>query len=263
MLEIHLLDQLTHEVFGQGYRALEVLLEPLRTLRRYQRVGVVARRQEHELELAPIARERQRILERAPGSLKACAVTVEAKDELAREAKNLVQVLLGGGGAERRYRVSDAGLMQAHHVHVAFDDEQPLEVRARLSRLVDAIELAAFVKQRRFGRVQVLGLALVDDAATEAQHPAARVADRENQAVAKPVVKTRRLPGTRVALDDEARLQQATPLLVRGAEPVEQGVPRVRGITQRELCARGRIDAALAEIDLRALAVLGVLLEEP
>jgi uncharacterized membrane-anchored protein len=89
------------------------------------------------------------------------------------------------------------------------------------------------VKQRGFRRIQVLGLALIDDAAAEAQHPAARIADRKHQAVAKAIVEAGTCPAAaRIALDDQAHLQQAAPLLLRGAEAIEQGVPGVGRVAQ-------------------------------
>ena len=50
------------------------------------------------------------------------------------------------------------------------------------------VKLAAFGEERRFGRVQVLGLAPVDDAAAEADDAPAAVVDRKHHAVAKTIV---------------------------------------------------------------------------
>ena len=85
--------------------------------------------------------------------------------------EDLVQVLLGGGGTQGGDGIGDPGLMQAHHVHVALDDHQALEVGMRLPRFVQAVQLAALVKQRRFGRVEVFRFALVEHATAEADHP--------------------------------------------------------------------------------------------
>ena len=89
VLEVHLLDQLTHEVFGQRHARFRRSSNPRAPSRRDQRVGIVALGQEHEFELAPVARERQRVLERAPGGLETRGVAVEAKDQLARQPKIL------------------------------------------------------------------------------------------------------------------------------------------------------------------------------
>ena len=112
-------------------------------------------------------------------------------------------MFLGRGGAQRRHGIGDARLMQAHHVHVAFDDHQAFEVGARLAGLVQTVELAALVEQRRLGRVQVLGLALIDDATAEAEDPAARIAYREHQAVSKSIIESALAPRRRRA--DRAR----------------------------------------------------------
>ena len=63
-----------------------------------------------------------------------------------------------------------------------------LRLAGVLARLEEAVELLAFAKDRRLGRVQVLRLAGVEHAAAEADDLAARVADREHDAVAEPVV---------------------------------------------------------------------------
>ena len=130
------------------------------------------------------------ILERAPGGVAARVVAVEAEDELARHAEEAIQVLGRRRRAERRDGVRNARLRETHDVHVAFDDQQPLDLPERLSRLVESVELAPLVEERRLRRVEVLRFALVEDAAAEGNRPAARVADREHHAVAEPVVET-------------------------------------------------------------------------
>ena len=52
--------------------------------------------------------------------------------------------------AKRCNRVMDARLMQAHNVHVAFNDQETLQGSAALTSLVKPVELAAFVKERGF-----------------------------------------------------------------------------------------------------------------
>ena len=215
-------------------------------------------REERELDLAPVARERQRILERPPRRLQAGAVAVEAEHQLAGEAEYFVQMLLSRGGAERCEGVGDPRLMQPHHIHVPLDDQQALEVDARLSCLVQPVELPALVKQRGFGRVEVFGLALVDDPAAESEHAAARIADRKHQAVAKTVVEsalTAVLAAALIPFDDEPELRQAAALILLGAESIEQCVPGVGGVAERELGARGTVDAPLREIVAGPLAV--------
>ena len=76
-------EQMLHQILGHRQRVLQPLLECLGAFRRNQGVRIVAIGQEHELELTPVARQRQRILQCAPGGLAAGAVAVEAKHHLA------------------------------------------------------------------------------------------------------------------------------------------------------------------------------------
>ena len=119
-----------------------------------------------------------------------------------------------------------------------------------LPRLVEAVQLVPFAKDRRLRRVQIFRLAGVEHAAAEADDLAARrVADREHDAIAKPVV-----AAARVVRDDEARLHELRDARVRGAELLQHRVPRIRRIADAE-AARGRpVDAALLQVRDRLLA---------
>src|SRR5205823_9330647 len=109
------------------------------------------------------------------------------------------------------------------------------EAGTRAARLVDAVELAPLVKQHGLGRVQVLGLAGIDDAPAEAEHAPARVTDGKHDAVAEPVVVAlaplRRAP---LALDDQAGVDEALAIGVRGAEAAQHLVPGVGRVADRE-----------------------------
>src|SRR5690606_16213154 len=102
----------------------------------------------------------------------------------------------------------------------------------------------------RLGRVQVLRLASVEYAATEADDLAARrVADREHDAVAEAVVAAPVL-----IRDDEAGLQQLLDPRLGRAERLHDRVPGVGRVADAEV-ARGRaVDAALLEVGDRAVA---------
>ena len=102
-----------------------------------ERVRIVPVGQEQEADLAALARLGQRLLQRAPGRRAPGAIAVEGKHDRGHQAEDAPQVLRRGGGAERRHRVVDAGLMQAHRVHVAFDDQQARKVGARAARFVE------------------------------------------------------------------------------------------------------------------------------
>ena len=138
--------------------------------------------------------------------------------------------------------------MQAHDIHVSLDDHQALEIGVRLPRLVEAVQLAALVKQRGFRRIQVFRLALIDDAAAECDDPPARIANREHQAVAKAVIEAG-LPfaAARVALDDQTCLQQAAALLlVLGPNRFSKAFQESGAYPSANFAAVGRVDAAAA-----------------
>ena len=79
--------------------------------------------------------------------------------------------------------------MQGDDVQVAFDDHGLIGGPDRLARLVQPEEQAAFVEERRLGRVEELGNVVgIDDARPEARHPPAGIADRKHDAVPEAVV---------------------------------------------------------------------------
>ena len=98
------------------------------------------------------------------------------------------RVLGRGRGAEGRDRIRDTRMMQANGIHIAFDDQQALEVGTGAAGFVQRVELASLVEENRLRRVEIFRLAAVDDAAAERDHAAARVPDGEHDAIAKAVV---------------------------------------------------------------------------
>src|SRR5262249_20824285 len=135
----------------------------------------------------------------------------------------------------------------------ALANHESLETAARTARLVQAVELASLVEERRLGRVEVLRLARVDDASAEGDHAAARIANREHHAVAEAVVVTLTLPaGAAFAFDDETGVDEALALGIAAAETTQHLVPRVGGVADREaLAGRGR-ETALRQVLARA-----------
>ena len=95
---------------------------------------------------------------------------------------------LGDRGAVGRDDLGDAGAVEGDHVHIAFDDDQAPGGAAGGAGAVDVVERAALVEERRVGGIEIFGLAVAEDPAAEADHPSARVADREHQPAAETVV---------------------------------------------------------------------------
>ena len=94
----------------------------------------------------------------------------------------------GAGGAQGGHRVGETQLRQGHHVHIAFGDQHKACGVQRFAGFKQAIQLAALVEHRGFGRVQVFGCALAHDAAAKTNAFAFDVADREHHPIAEPVV---------------------------------------------------------------------------
>ena len=177
----------------------------------------MAVRQEHEAYLPSLLDLADRVLERAPGRRASGAIAVEAEHHLADQPEDALQVVGRRRGAERRDRVGDAGLVQAHGVHVAFDDEQPRQAARRLPALVERVELATLVEQ----------LGLRASSGTSAPRCRARVRRTRSRGRAYRGSGTSRgrgtgrsarrvdaaaLVGLAVALDDQAGPQQVLPI---------------------------------------------------
>src|SRR3546814_3786149 len=78
-------------------------------------------------------------------------------------------------------RISDwsSDVCSSDLVHIAFDHEHAAGLAGSGRGAIELVERAALVEQRGFGRIQIFGLAVADDAAAERDHAAARVADRD------------------------------------------------------------------------------------
>src|ERR1700730_8283780 len=99
--------------------------------------------------------------------------------------------------------------MQSHGIHVAFDDEQALEVRTRPPGFIQRIQLTALVKEGGLRGVEILRFPLLDDAPPEGDDPSARIADRKHDALPEPVVMPLAVANLApVALDDEAQIRE-------------------------------------------------------
>jgi hypothetical protein len=120
----------------------------------------------------------------------------------------------------------------------------------------EPVQLAAFREQGRFRRVEVLGLALAQHAAAEADHLAPAVVDREHDPVAKTVVSLAAFPG-----DDEARRFERR--VVVAGKGGGEGLPRVGGIADPEPGGDRAGKAPLLEIGDGARRLLQLCAIEP
>ena len=118
-----------------------------------------------------------------PGRLGTGRVAVEAEHRLGRDLPQRLQLLGRQRGAERRHRAGEAGLVQGDDIHVALDHHHRAAAEGPLPRQVEAVEAAALGEQLGLRAVDVFRLAVAEDAAAEADGPAAPVADREDHPV--------------------------------------------------------------------------------
>ncbi|MNM99697.1 hypothetical protein D3C81_1122640 [compost metagenome] len=97
-------------------------------------------------------------------------------------------MLFAGGRAQGRHGIAQALLGQGDDVHVAFNHDDFIEIAVELARFVKPVELLAFMENRGFRGVQVLGFVVAKHPATEGDDPAATVTDREHDPVTEAIV---------------------------------------------------------------------------
>jgi len=120
--------------------------------------------------------------------------------------------LLGGeAGAERRHDLFDPGEGRTEHIEVPLDQDRTLRLTHRVLRDVQVVQQLSLVEDRRIGGIEILGLSLAEDPATEGDHAAAQVVDREEQPAAEAGCERAILPSSQ-----ETRLEQH---LVTHAQP--------------------------------------------
>src|SRR5947209_3185991 len=128
------------------------------------------------------------MLERTPRGRAACTVTIEGKHDFTHQPEDPFEVFRCCRSTEGRNSIIDAVLMQPHRVHVTFDDQQTFEVGAGATGFEQCIQLASLVEEHRLRRVEVLRLALVEDASAERDDSTSAVPYRKHDAVAKAVI---------------------------------------------------------------------------
>ncbi len=185
-------ETLEHEV-GERLGFIEQGFEALLADLAYQRVGIFAIGQEHELQLAAILQMREGIIQRAPGGFTTGVVTIVAADDLGGGAKQGVDMVAGRCSTQRRHRIVDVVLTECHHIHVAFHHQDPAWILVCLLHLVETEQLPPFMEDGGLRRVQVFGGAITQHPATETDDPATLVTDREHDAIAETVITPRPL----------------------------------------------------------------------
>ena len=164
--------------------------------------GILSRRQHDDADLEALA---VRPLHAAQRRLLAGRIGVEAEVQPLGQPRELPEVLLGQRRAHRGDDRLEPRLPERDHVGVALDDDGAVLLRDRGPGEVEPVEDVALLEQLALGRVDVLALervVVVELPRLEADHPAARVREREHQPRREVVV---------AALVGEARSAQLAP----------------------------------------------------
>ncbi len=172
----------------------------------------------------------QRVIQRPPGRLTTGIVPVIAADHFGGSAKQGVDMVAGGGGAQRRHRVVNVVLTECHHIHVALHHQDPARILVCLLHLVETEQLPPLVEDGGFRGVQVLGGAVTQHTTAKADDPAALVPDREHDAIAKTIIAA----GAAVAGDQHATGDKQLLVIPAGTKPPPHLVPVARGIPDVE-----------------------------
>ena len=166
-------------------------------------------RQECEAHLPTFANVRQRGFERAPRGLFARPIAVKTERDGVAQTEQAIQVFIRGRGSKRCDREIDAMPRQRDNVHIALNDDKPVDVSECLTGLPEAVELTALVEQHGFRRIQVLRFAVAHGAAAKADTTPTGIPNWEHHPVAKAIV----VPAI-VLADHEAGGEQAIDSLV-------------------------------------------------
>ena len=97
-------------------------------------------------------------------------------------------MLNGQGRAKRGDCVLDAAFVQGYDIGVTLHDDGDAGTGHGRLRLIKAVKNAGFMEKRRFLRVQVLRLAIADDAAPKCDAFPLGIVNGEHDSVVKPVV---------------------------------------------------------------------------
>ena len=119
----------------------------------------------------------------------ACRVAVKRDDRLVGDAPEQLQLVFGDRGAQRGDRGPETGLGQGDHVHVAFGHDQRLALARRFARRGRGYRDCGPCRTIRFRANLVFGARVrVHRAPAKRDRATARVADRKDDAAAKPVI---------------------------------------------------------------------------
>ena len=189
--------QFAQQKLGQRLRGRQCRRKALSPVSPHETVRIMLGRQKEEIDPFGVSGMGQTALKRPPGGSAPGSVAIEGEHHPVNQPQQLLCMQGRGGGPQGRHGIANTVLGEHDHIHIAFNDDDAVGRADGIACLEQAVELAAFREQRSLGRVEVLRLALAHHPAAESDHLTARIADREHDAVAKPVVATPTLPLTR------------------------------------------------------------------
>src|SRR5262249_23114811 len=145
-------------------------------------IRVVSRRDENA---APEQPRLKKNSERSQGGFAARIIAIEARDYVLGVSSQQTQLLDRQGRAATRNRFLKAGLRQRYRIDVTFDEDRAIFGRDGGSSFIQSVDGSRLRIEGRLGRVQILGLAIIEHPAAEGHHPALYVADGKHQAGAE------------------------------------------------------------------------------
>ena len=247
-LPVRRLQDAHHTVLDERKRRLDDLLESVLAMLADVLVGIFAIGQAQHLDRrARRARERQCAKRR----LLSGGIAVVTEAQLGCVAQQELRLFYGERRAKRGDDVLDARRRDGNRIHVALDDDREPRARDSAMGAIETEEQPPLVEDQRLGRVQILRLAVPQDAPAERHDAPACIADRNDHAVAKAVVMALAFPALRgqPALFQKRRLHAA---LLEGDGKL---VPGRRRTADAERLDRLLADAAPCEVGFRRLAV--------
>ncbi len=230
---------------GERLRRVDDIDDGLAPARAQQVVGVLALRQQRELQALSGLEPRHRQIHRAIGRAQAGIVPVKTQDRLIRHFPEQPELVFRERRAERRDRRGKACRHHRDHIDVAFNDDDRRTIVRGLARGGNIVERCAFMKERRLRRVQIFRLRIfLQRAAAEGNDPAAKIADRKHHAIAEAIERHRNV----VAGNQQAGFHHVLGRNAVRAEMLLQREAFARRVAKPEFQLRRRIEAAVGEI---------------
>ncbi|MNM19725.1 hypothetical protein D3C81_300430 [compost metagenome] len=167
-------------------------------------------------------------------------------------------MVAGGGGAQGGHRIVDVVLTERHHIHVALHHQDPARILVCLLHLVEAKQLTPLVEDGGFRGVEVLGSAVPQHPATEADDPSPLVTDGKHDAIAEAIIAA----WAAVAGDQHAAGDKQLLVIPAGAKAPTHLIPVSRGIAYVEALDHFTGQTAPFEVFHRLRRVLKIALIE-